>query len=135
MNTPCCCSAHWLRQTKPAAACSPNYCKSPHTGQVQVLDHLTALLRQGVTLDAGVRQALAEQFAEPAMANAEVTEWAWQTHLATQPGQLDGLRRSILNTRQTDLDQLLSNLLDTGAVWLCLANAAAPDTSWHGESP
>ncbi|WP_457253771.1 pyrroloquinoline quinone biosynthesis protein PqqF [Pseudomonas juntendi] len=109
--------------------------QSPHTDQVQVLDHLTALLRQGVTLDAGVRQALADQFAEPAMANAEVTEWAWQTHLATQPGQLDGLRRSILNTRQTDLDQLLSNLLDAGAVWLCLANAAAPDTSWQGESP
>ena len=106
--------------------------QSPHTGQAQVLDHLLALLRQGVTLDPAARQALAEQFDEPAMANADVAEWAWQTHLATQPGRLDALRRTILNTRQTDLDHLLSNLLDTGSTWLCLANAAAPNPSWQG---
>ena len=106
--------------------------QSPHTGQVQILDHLFRLLQQGVTLDPAARQALADQFEEPAMANADVAEWAWQTHLATQPGQLETLRRSILNTRQTDLDQLLGDLLDTGSNWLCLANAAAPDTSWQG---
>jgi len=107
--------------------------QSPHTSQVQVLDHLRTLLERGVSLDTAARQALAEQFDEAAMANADVAEWAWQTHLATQPGRLDALRGSILKTRQTDLDQLLSNLLDTGSTWLCLANAAAPDTSWQGE--
>lgn len=106
--------------------------QSPHTRQLQVLDHLRTLLEQGVTLDPAARQALAEQFDEAAMANADVAEWAWQTHLATQPGRLDALRRSILKTRQTDLDELLGNLLDKGSTWLCLANAAAPDTSWQG---
>ncbi|MCX2888990.1 pyrroloquinoline quinone biosynthesis protein PqqF [Pseudomonas sp. DCB_BI] len=105
--------------------------QSPHTSQAQVLDHLRTLLGQGVTLDPAARQALAEQFDEAAMANADVAEWAWQTHLATQPVRLDTLRAAILNTRQSDLDQLLDNLLDAGASWLCLANAAAPDTSWQ----
>jgi len=107
--------------------------QSPHTGPAQVLNHLLGLLRHGVTLDPAARQALAGQFDEPAMANADVAEWAWQTHLATQPDKLDVLRRSILTTRQTDLDHLLSDLLDPGFAWLCLANAAAPDTSWQGE--
>ncbi|MBA6117256.1 pyrroloquinoline quinone biosynthesis protein PqqF [Pseudomonas sp. NC26] len=105
--------------------------QSPHTRQAQVLGHLLTLLQQGVTLDPAARQALARQFDEPAMANADVAEWAWQTHLATQPGRLDALRRAILNTRQTDLDHLLSNVLDTGSTWLCLANAAAPDSTWR----
>lgn len=105
--------------------------QSPHASQAHILDHLLTLLRQGVTLAPAARQALAGQFDEPAMANAEVAEWAWQTHLATQPGELDELRGSILNTRQADLDQLLSHLLDQGSTWLCLANAAAPDASWQ----
>ncbi|MEN5034889.1 pyrroloquinoline quinone biosynthesis protein PqqF [Pseudomonas sp. TWI929] len=105
--------------------------QSPHASQAHIFDHLLTLLRQGVTLTPAARQALAGQFDEPAMANAEVAEWAWQTHLATQPGELDELRGSILNTRQADLDQLLSHLLDQGATWLCLANAAAPDASWQ----
>ncbi|MFV3292186.1 pyrroloquinoline quinone biosynthesis protein PqqF [Pseudomonas sp. NY11955] len=106
--------------------------QSPHASQTQILDHLLTLLRLGVTLDPAARDALAGQFNETAMANADVAEWAWQTHLATQPGRLDALRRAILTTRQTDLDHLLSNLLDTGSTWLCLANAAAPDPSWQG---
>ena len=104
--------------------------QSPHTHQAQILDHLLTLLSKGVTLDPGTQQALASQFDEPAMANADVAEWAWQTHLATQPGRLDTLRRAILNTRQTDLDHLLGNLLDADASWLCLANAAAPTPTW-----
>lgn len=104
--------------------------QSPHTHQAQILDHLLTLLSKGVTLDPDTQQALASQFDEPAMANADVAEWAWQTHLATQPGRLDTLRRAILNTRQTDLDHLLGNLLDADASWLCLANAAAPTPTW-----
>lgn len=109
--------------------------QSPHASQAQILEHLLTLLRQGVTLDPAARQALAGQFDEPAMANAEVAEWAWQTYLATQPNRLDALRRSILETRQTDLDHLLSHLLDPGSTWLCLANAAAPDASWLSANP
>ncbi|KIY37944.1 peptidase M16 [Pseudomonas sp. 10-1B] len=105
--------------------------QSPHASQAQILDHLLTLLRQGVTLDLAARQALAGQFDEPAMANSEVAEWLWQTHLAKQSTRLDELRRSILNMRQTDLDHLLSHLLDAGSTWLCLANAAAPDSSWQ----
>ncbi|WP_144170276.1 pyrroloquinoline quinone biosynthesis protein PqqF [Pseudomonas sp. Kh13] len=109
--------------------------QSPHASQVQILDHLLTLLRQGVTLAPAARQALAGQFDEPAMGNAEVAEWAWQTYLATQPGRLDALRRSILHTQQTDLDHLLGHLLGTGSTWLCLANTAAPDASWLGSPP
>lgn len=104
--------------------------QSPHANQAQILDHLLTLLRQGITFDPGARQALAGQFDEPAMANDAVAEWAWQTCLATQPGGLETLGRAILTTRQADLDQLLIHLLDTGSRWLCLANAAAPDSSW-----
>ncbi|WP_176506064.1 pyrroloquinoline quinone biosynthesis protein PqqF [Pseudomonas urethralis] len=105
--------------------------QSPHASQAEILDHLRELLGRGVTLDAAARQALAEQFDENAMANADVTEWAWQTHLATQPGDLLALRRSILITQQADLDGLLRDLLGTDWPWLCLANSAAPEASWH----
>jgi coenzyme PQQ biosynthesis probable peptidase PqqF len=105
--------------------------QSPHASQAEILDHLRKLLGEGVTLDIGARQALAEQFDEPAMANTDVAEWAWQTHLATQPGDLHALQRSILMTRQADLDGLLRDLLGTDCAWLCLANSAAPDASWR----
>ncbi|MEN5304930.1 pyrroloquinoline quinone biosynthesis protein PqqF [Pseudomonas sp. TWI628] len=105
--------------------------QSPHASQAEILAHLRELLGQGVTLDAHARQALADQFDEPAMANAEVAEWAWQTHLATQPGDLHALQRSILMTQQADLDGLLGDLLGTDCAWLCLANCATPDASWH----
>ena len=105
--------------------------QSPHASQAEILDHLRALLAQGITLDIGARRALAEQFDEPAMANADVAEWAWQTHLATQPDDLLALQRSILMTQQAHLDDLLRGLLGSDCNWLCLANSAAPDASWH----
>ncbi|MFJ4155075.1 pyrroloquinoline quinone biosynthesis protein PqqF [Pseudomonas sp. NPDC089752] len=101
--------------------------QSPHATQAEILDHLATLLRQGVTLDPAARQALAEQFDESAMANADVAEWAWQTHLATQTDDLPALRRSILMMRQADLDALSSSLLNAQSNWLCLANAPAPN--------
>ncbi|QJQ18750.1 pyrroloquinoline quinone biosynthesis protein PqqF [Pseudomonas sp. SK] len=104
--------------------------QSPHTSQAQILEHLLTLLRQGVTFDPAARQALAGQFAEPAMANEDVAEWAWQTCLATQAGGLDALRRAIMGTQQADLDDLLDHLLGNDSRWLCLANAAAPDGAW-----
>ncbi|MGN8261352.1 pyrroloquinoline quinone biosynthesis protein PqqF [Pseudomonas sp. SMSB3] len=105
--------------------------QSPHAGQVEILDHLCALLGQGVTLDVQARQQLAEQFAEPAMANPEVAEWAWQCHLGSQPADLPALQQTILNTQQADLDGLLSYLQSEHCAWLCLANCAAPDPAWH----
>lgn len=104
--------------------------QSPHASQAQVLDHLFTLLRQGVAFDPAARQALAGQFAEPAMANEEVAEWAWQTYLATQAGGLDALRGAIMGTQQADLEYLLGYLSDSDSQWLCLANAAAPDGAW-----
>jgi len=105
--------------------------QSPHATQAEILGHLVTLLRQGITLDPAARQALAAQFDEAAMANAEVAEWAWQTHLATQPSDLPTLRRSILITQQADLDDVLRGLLKADSNWLCLANGPAPDGSWH----
>ena len=105
--------------------------QSPHATPAEILAHLQPVLSKGVVLDSAAQQALAEQFAEPAMANAEVAEWAWQTHLATQPDRLNDLQRSILMARQADLDALLGSLLAPHAPWLCLANSAAPDPSWQ----
>jgi hypothetical protein len=105
--------------------------QSPHASHAEILSHLRELLSQGVTLDTGARQALAEQFDEPAMANAEAAEWAWQTHLANQPASLPALQWSILNTQQAALDDMLRDLLSTDCAWLCLANSAAPDASWN----
>ncbi|MNG75292.1 Protease 3 precursor [compost metagenome] len=104
--------------------------QSPHASAAEILGHLHGVLHRGITLDAAARLALAEQFAEPAMANAEVAEWAWQTHLATQPDGLSDLRRSILMTQQTDLDDVLRSIIAPDATCLCLATAAAPDGSW-----
>ncbi|MFJ4344523.1 pyrroloquinoline quinone biosynthesis protein PqqF [Pseudomonas sp. NPDC089401] len=105
--------------------------QSPLARQAEILGHLRTLLSVGVTLDTNARQNLAGQFEETAMANAEVAEWAWQTYLATQPADLPALQRSILMTQQADLDALLGELLGPDRTWLCLANATAPDASWH----
>ncbi|BBH48426.1 pyrroloquinoline quinone biosynthesis protein PqqF [Pseudomonas sp. KU43P] len=104
--------------------------QSPHVRQDEILDHLRALLHQGVTLEPAARQALAEQFDETAMANDDLAQWLWQTHLAIQTQPLASLRASILKTEQTDLDDLLHAVLDDHATCLCLANAAAPADSW-----
>ena len=105
--------------------------QSPHATHAEILGHLLALLRQGVRLDAAARQRLAEQFDERAMANAELADWAWQTHLATLPGDLPALRAAILKTQQAHLDDLLAGLLAADSPLLCLANGPAPEGAWH----
>ncbi|MFF7105885.1 pyrroloquinoline quinone biosynthesis protein PqqF [Pseudomonas sichuanensis] len=105
--------------------------QSPHASHAQILDHLLQLLKDGVRLDIHARQQLAAQFEESAMTNAEVAEWAWQAHLATQNPDLSYMSRSILTVEQAQLDDLLRQLLDAEHGWLCLANAAAPNSSWH----
>lgn len=105
--------------------------QSPHASPVEILQHLTRVLGEGVQLDPSARQALAEQFSEPQRVNSEIAEWAWQAHLATHSGKLSDLRWSILQTQQCDLDDLLRACSNPGAAWLCLANAAAPDGTWQ----
>lgn len=105
--------------------------QSPQATPGQILEHLLSLLADGVTFDPTARQALAAQFEEPAMANGEVAEWAWQTYLATEPTDLARLRRSILRTDQPILDHLLKRLLDADHGWLCLATCAAPDARFE----
>lgn len=105
--------------------------QSPQATPGQILEHLLSLLADGVTFDPAAVRALAAQFEEPAMANAEVAEWAWQTYLATEPTDLSRLRRSILKTDQPILDHLLKRLLDAEHGWLCLATSEAPDARFE----
>ena len=104
--------------------------QSPHASHAQILGHLLDLLREGVALAPAARAQLADQFDETAMTNADVTQWAWQAHIATHNADLSRMRRSILNVEQGQLDALLQQLLDAGHGWLCLANASAPDAEW-----
>lgn len=105
--------------------------QSPHASHTQILGHLLALLKEGVPADNRVRQHLAEQFDEAAMGNAEVAEWAWQAHMATQNPDLSYMSRAILTVEQDELNALLQQLIDAEHGWLCLANAAAPDAQWQ----
>ncbi|MDR6713336.1 coenzyme PQQ biosynthesis probable peptidase PqqF [Pseudomonas hunanensis] len=105
--------------------------QSPHATPAQILEHLLNLLKAGITLDLPARQALASTFTESAMPNAEVAHWAWQTYLATEAIDLDGVRGSILKTGQTQLDALLLDLLNARHGWLCLATSAAPSQQWR----
>ena len=105
--------------------------QSPAASHGEILAHLLTLLHAGVRLDPAMREALAAQFNEAAMPNSEVAEWAWQTYLATQTGDLAGLGESILATGQQDLTELLQRLLQAEWGWLCLANGPPPDASWH----
>ncbi|MGE7992574.1 pyrroloquinoline quinone biosynthesis protein PqqF [Pseudomonas sp. NPDC089554] len=100
--------------------------QSPHASHSEILQHLTQLLEEGVSLDLDARQALAEQFEVAAMSNETLIEWAWQTQLATHTSNLSDMRRSILMTAQADLDDVLSHLLSAEHGWLCLANGPAP---------
>lgn len=105
--------------------------QSPHASHAQILSHLLHLLEQELPLDSYARETLIAQLDERAMNNAEIAEWAWQTYLAMESDDLAALRRSILMTEQTHLDQLRQHLLTAEHGWLCLANAPAPDAQWH----
>ena len=105
--------------------------QSPKASHAQILDHILHLLGQNLPLDVQARENLAAQFEENAMNNGDVAQWAWQTHLAIQADDLAALRRSILTTEQMHLDRLRQALLTAEHGWVCLANAPAPDASWH----
>ncbi|MFB4392373.1 MULTISPECIES: pyrroloquinoline quinone biosynthesis protein PqqF [unclassified Pseudomonas] len=103
--------------------------QSPHASHGEILRHLRQVLEQGAHLDPEARQALAEQFEVATMSNEALVEWAWQTQLATHTSNLSDMRRSILKTAQSDLDDVVSRLLSAEHGWLCLANGPAP--SWE----
>lgn len=105
--------------------------QSPKASHAQILDHILHLLGQNLPLDVQAREDLAAQLEENAMNNGDVAQWAWQTHLAIEADDLAALRRSILTTEQTHLDRLRQALLTAEHGWVCLANAPAPDASWH----
>lgn len=104
--------------------------QSPHVRPEQILAHLLEVFSAGVTLDTAVRQALADSFDEAAMPDAEVAQWAWQSHLAGAAADLGVLQAAILDTDQTSLDALLTALITAQHGWLCLANSPAPDSLW-----
>nr|WP_314874453.1 pyrroloquinoline quinone biosynthesis protein PqqF [uncultured Pseudomonas sp.] len=105
--------------------------QSPHVRPAQILAHLLEVLSAGVTLDSATRQALADGLVEAAMPDTEVAQWAWQSYLADDAGDLEALRAAILNTDQSDLDALLAALLAAQYGWLCLANSPAPESGWQ----
>lgn len=104
--------------------------QSPHVRPAQILAHLLEVFSAGVTLDTAVRQALADSFDEAAMPDAEVAQWAWQSHLAGAEADLGGLQAAILDTDQASLDALLTALITAQHGWLCLANSPSPDSLW-----
>ena len=105
--------------------------QSPNASHAQILGHLLQLLAEDLPLRPEARQTLAAQFEESAMTNAEVAEWAWQTHLAMHADDLMLTRQSILMTTQACLDGLRQALLAADHGWLCLANGTAPNDHWH----
>lgn len=95
--------------------------QSPHASHAQILGHLRDFFaRPAPTLDA-TREALAAQFEEPAMANAEVVEWAWQTCLDGRETTLEDLSAAIAGVDQAAIDGAWQHLASERD-WLCLAN-------------
>ena len=71
------------------------------------------------------RQALAAQFHETDMGNADVAEWAWQTYLSgVQSPSLSTLQAAILAVEPHALEHAATHLLDNA---LYLASAPPPD--------
>lgn len=104
--------------------------QSPTASATEILTHLRDLLTAGVPLTPEMREAVAAQFDEPNMPNAEVAQWAWQQHLANQTGELAWLRTALERLQQADIDQLLQALLAPDAPLLCLANRDEPARPW-----
>ncbi|MGF6592216.1 pyrroloquinoline quinone biosynthesis protein PqqF [Pseudomonas sp. 2835] len=109
--------------------------QSPSASHAEIIGHIQALLDNlSATLSCNTadKQALAAQFDEPAMANNEVAEWAWQAHLAgQQQPQLSDLQAAILAVEAPQLQHLARQVSQAEQGWLCLANGPAPCETWH----
>lgn len=99
--------------------------QSPKADPAEILEHMrsvVATLCHGLADDAEARQALAAQFHEPDMDNAEVAEWAWQARLAgVDAPSLGTLQGAILAVTADQLEQAALHLFDNT---LYLASAA-----------
>ncbi|PRA70306.1 pyrroloquinoline quinone biosynthesis protein PqqF [Pseudomonas sp. MYb187] len=104
--------------------------QSPSASPAQILTHIEAFLASltaQLSCSTETRQALAALWAETTLSNNEVAEWAWQAHLAGQPGaRLEDLQAAILATTEDQLQQLAHDLQRATGGWLCLANGPAP---------
>ena len=104
--------------------------QSPSASHGEILEHIRAFLARPAPQIGSARETLAAQLAEPAMANAEVAEWAWQTHMAGNDGfTLDPLAADILTRKQVDIEHALERLRSEKD-WLLLANGPAPESGW-----
>ncbi|MDD2059257.1 pyrroloquinoline quinone biosynthesis protein PqqF [Pseudomonas sp. GD03860] len=113
--------------------------QSPSASHAQILTHIEeflATLPGSLTCTAESRKALAEQWEEASMSNADVAEWAWQAHLAGRPGvRLEDLQASILSIHEDQLRQLVDDLQRATHGWLCLANGPAATEDWVMADP
>lgn len=105
--------------------------QSPSASHGEILAHIRAFLARPAPRLGSAREALAAQLVEPAMANADVAEWAWQTHLAGNEGiTLEHLAATILTRQQADIDSAWERLRSENG-WLLLANGPAPESGWR----
>ncbi|WP_166366253.1 pyrroloquinoline quinone biosynthesis protein PqqF [Pseudomonas akapageensis] len=113
--------------------------QSPQTTSRDILEHVRAFLdalpvRLAELDPAGLhaqRLALAAQFDESAMANADIAEWAWQSQLADSSTSLPALQQSILRVEPAMLREAAEQLSQAQHGWLALANGPRPDTGWQ----
>lgn len=102
--------------------------QSPKADPAEILGHmrnLVATFCHDLVDDSEARQALAAQFHEPDMGNAEVAEWAWQARLAgVDTPSLTALQADIHNVTPQQLEHAALHLFDN-ALYL----ASAPQNS------
>ncbi|NER64697.1 hypothetical protein G3436_13445 [Pseudomonas sp. MAFF212427] len=90
--------------------------QSPSASPASILGHMRSLLcdfSHAQADDADARQALAAQFHETDMSNADVAEWAWQTYLSgVQSPSLSTLQAAILAVEPHALEHAATHVLD-----------------------
>lgn len=105
--------------------------QSPNASHEEILSHIRAFLARPAPQLGSAREALAAQLTEPSMANADIAEWAWQTHLAGNDGiTLEHLAATILTRQQADIDSAWERLRSEHH-WLLLANGPTPESGWR----
>ncbi|OLS64525.1 pyrroloquinoline quinone biosynthesis protein PqqF [Pseudomonas putida] len=100
--------------------------QSPGASHGEILGHLRDFLARPVLLVEATRDALAAQFHEPVMPNADLTEWLWQAHLAgNDHADPQALAATIQQLQQPDIDRVRADLASENH-WLILANGPDP---------
>ncbi|MFJ4372255.1 pyrroloquinoline quinone biosynthesis protein PqqF [Pseudomonas japonica] len=98
--------------------------QSPSADHGEILGHLRDFFARPAPVLASAGEALAGQFSEPVMGNAEVAEWLWQAHLAgNADARLEALADAILQVDQAAIDRAWAQLASERH-WLLVANGA-----------